>query len=113
MTHAILAILLASAIAASTKSIVRRLQNNAKGGPCLCYIAAVRRQSSVTAVRARKCIVEFLHDGAPRHVQVRPTHCQSPPSVRGVSAPCMQLNVITLHPAAGMATDAQPPARRA
>jgi hypothetical protein len=59
----VLAILLASAIAASTESIVRHLRNNAKGGLRVCYIAAVRWQSSVTAVRTRKCIVEFLHDG--------------------------------------------------
>ena len=61
--HAILAIFLASAIAASTESVVRRLWNNAKDGLCLCDIAAVRRQSGITAVRALKCIVEFLHDG--------------------------------------------------
>ncbi len=60
----ILAILLAIAIAAWTESIVRRLRNNVKDGLCLWRIAAVRGQSSIAAIRARKCIVEFLHDGA-------------------------------------------------
>jgi hypothetical protein len=59
--HVILAILLASAITASTESVIRQLWNNAKDGLCLCDIAAVRRQSGITAVRAVKCIVEFLH----------------------------------------------------
>jgi hypothetical protein len=65
--HAILAILLASAIAASTESVVRRLWNNAKDCLWLCDIAAVRRQSGVTAVRAFKCIVEFVHHGLAIH----------------------------------------------
>jgi hypothetical protein len=60
----ILAILLASAIAASTESIVRRLRNNVQDGLCLWRIAAVRGQSSIAAIGARECIVEFLHDGA-------------------------------------------------
>src|SRR6516162_669180 len=41
----------------------RRLRNGAKDGLCLCHIAPVRGQSGITAVRARKRIVEFLHAG--------------------------------------------------
>jgi hypothetical protein len=59
--YAILAILLACAIAASTESVVRREGNNAKDCLCLCDIEC--RQSGITAVRALKRIVEFLHDG--------------------------------------------------
>jgi hypothetical protein len=42
---------------------VRRPCNDAKDGLCLGDIADGRRQAGVTAVRARKRIVEFLHAG--------------------------------------------------
>jgi hypothetical protein len=115
----ILAILLASAIAASTESIVRRLRNNVKDGLCLWRIAAVRGQSSIAAIRARKCIIEFLHDGArmidrvfvlaigiapmrvngARHDR-SPVHiAKDPPVFRPVVCQCdaHARNVITLH----------------
>ena len=67
MSLSILAIGLANAIAASTKSVVRRLWNNTKDCLWLCDIAAVRRQSGISAVRAFKCIVEFVHHGLAIH----------------------------------------------
>jgi hypothetical protein len=42
---------------------VRHIGNDAKDGLCLCDSAALRRQAGVTAVRARKRIVEFVHAG--------------------------------------------------
>jgi hypothetical protein len=119
----VLALLLSSAIAASTESIVRRLRNNAKDGLCLCHIAAVRRQSSVTAVRTRKCVVEFFHDGTPiidrvfvlafgtaptqvngaRHVRSPAYIAKGSPSAPGLLSFVRQplRNVITLHPVSG------------
>lgn len=104
----VLAFLLASVIASSTESIVRPLGNNAKGGLFLCHVAAVRRQSSVAAVRTRQCIVEFLHDGTPiidrvvelaigtapmqangaRHVRSRACIAKGPLGVRGCCRLC-------------------------
>jgi hypothetical protein len=67
-------------------SISGVLGNDAKDSLCLCYIAALRGQSRITAVRARKRIVEFLHDDLRKSMEfpfsqwVLQVTCQAPPA---------------------------------
>jgi hypothetical protein len=55
----------------------RDLRNDAKNGFWLCDLMAVRRQSGITAVRALKRIVEFLHVSS--DVLFRRRHCLNTP----------------------------------
>ena len=64
--------------------IVRYIRNGAKDGLCPGDSAAVRRQAGITAVRARKRIVEFVHAGPRQSMAVG------------------KCNVITLHCPSGV-----------